>query len=159
LVFVMQKTGWGLGLLLMLGSAARAQVPALLPGRWQVYQISFLAAGTVPDSVRDHLDDPQVADLNFAIMDGRAQLVVDFQTDGSYQFSVTRDGERERTETGTYSVAGSMLQAHSPSAEGSSFNAQQLSKLSKRTLVLTFPVGPELPGVLEEIEYRRLKVR
>lgn len=124
-----------------------------------MYQISFLAAETVPDSVRDRLDDPQVADLNLAIMDGRAQLVVEFGTDGSYHFSVTRGGERIRTEVGTYSLIASTLQAHSPSAEGASFNGQQLSKLTKHTLVLTFPAGPTLPGVAEEVEYRRLKVR
>ncbi|MGI4743722.1 MAG: hypothetical protein ACRYG7_51875 [Janthinobacterium lividum] len=138
---------------------ACAQVPDLLPGRWEMYQISFLVPEMVPDSVRDHLDDPQVADLNLAIMDGRAQLVVEFGADGSYQFSVTRGGERVRAEAGSYGVAANTLQARSPGAESSSFNGQKLSKLTKRTLVLTFPAGPTLPGVAEEVEYRRLKVR
>lgn len=155
----MQKVGWCLGPLLLLVLPIWAQVPALLPGRWEMYQISFLAAETVPDSVRDHLDDPQVADLNLAIMDGRAQLIVEFGTDGNYQFSVMRGGERVRAEAGTYSVAAKTLQAHSPSAEGTSFNGQQLSKLTKRTLVLTFPAGPTLPGITEEVEYRRLKAQ
>lgn len=159
MAFPMQRAIWCLGPLVLLVLPVGAQVPALLPGRWEMYQISFLAADTVPDSVRDHLDDPQVADLNLAIRDGRAKLVVEFGTDGSYQFSVTRGGERVRAEAGTYSVAANTLQAHSPGAEGASFNGQQLSKLTKRTLVLMFPAGPTLPGVAEEVEYRRLKAQ
>lgn len=150
------KVGWWMAALLV-APAAQAQIPALLPGRWQVYQISFLAEESVPDSVRDRLDDPQVADLNVAIMQGEAQLVVEFRADGTYEFSITRGGQRTRSEMGTYALQNNSLQARSPAPDGSSFHDQHLAKLTKRTLVLTFPMGHELPGVVEEIEYRRLK--
>lgn len=152
------KAGWWIAALLVAPAAqAQAQVPALLPGRWQVYEISFLAEGAVPDSVRDRLDDPQVADLNVAIMRGEAQLVVEFRADGTYEFTITRNGWRTRSETGTYTLQNSSLQAHSPSPDGASFQGQHLARLTKRALVLTFPVGPKMPGVVEEIAYRRLK--
>jgi len=107
--------------------------------------------------VRDRLDDPQVADLNVAIMQGEAQLVVEFRADGTYDFAITRAGQRTRSEQGTYALQNSTLQARSASPDGTSFQGQHLARLTKRTLVLTFLVGPEMPGVTEEIEYRRLK--
>ena len=150
------KNGWWVAAMLV-APAAQAQVPTLLPGRWQVYEIGFLATGALSDSVRDRLDDPQVADLNVAIMRGEAQLVVEFRADGTYAFTITRDGERTRSETGTYTLQNNSLQARSPAPDGASFHGQHLARLTKRTLVLTFPVGPAMPGVVEEIAYRRLK--
>ncbi|TDN36403.1 hypothetical protein E4631_18450 [Hymenobacter sp. UV11] len=139
-----------------LAQKAPKEPPTLL-GRWQTRQIAFTATAATPDSVRDQLDDPEIADLNQAIFMGEAQLIVDFRADGSYQFTINRDGRQLRLETGTYSLANGHLQASSPgSADGSSFSDQQVLKLARRTLVLVFPVGPELPGVDEEIEYRRV---
>lgn len=139
-----------------LAQKAPKEPPTLL-GRWATRQIAFTATGAVPDSVRDQLDDPEVADLNQAIFMGEAQLLVDFRADGTYQFTINRDGKQLRFETGTYSVADGHLQASSPgSADGSSFSDQQVQRLARRTLVLVFPAGPQLPGVAEEVEYRRV---
>ncbi len=131
--------------------------PPTLLGSWQTRQIAFTATAATPDSVRDQLDNPDIADLNQAIFMGEAQLIVEFRADGSYRFTINRDGKQLRLETGTYSLANGHLQASSPgSADGSSFHDQQVLKLTRRGLVLVFPVGPELPGVDEEIEYRRV---
>jgi len=111
----------------------------------------------VPDSILHQMDNPQVADLNNALRMGEARAVVDFRPDGTYQFTLTRAGQTERSETGSYSVQHNMLVAQSPATEGgSSFNDQLLTRLTRRTLVVTFVVGPELPGVLEEVEYQRV---
>ncbi|RYY21240.1 MAG: hypothetical protein EOO36_01295 [Cytophagaceae bacterium] len=141
----------------MTASVAWAQVPALLPGRWEVYEVGFLASAFVPDSVRERLDDPQVADLNVAIQRGEAQLLVEFRPDGTYEFTIDRAGERVRTETGTYTLKNSELSAYSAEPDGSSIHNQHLVKVTKRTLVLAFPVGERLPGIMEEVEYRRSK--
>jgi hypothetical protein len=139
-----------------LAQKAPKEPPTLL-GRWQTRQIAFTATAATPDSVRDQLDNPDIADLNQAIFMGEAQLIVEFRADGSYQFTINRDGKQLRFETGTYSLAKGYLQASSPSsADGSSFHDQQVLKLTRRGLVLVFPVGPELPGVNEEVEYRRV---
>lgn len=139
-----------------LAQKAPKEPPTLL-GRWQTRQIAFTATAATPDSVRDQLDDPDIADLNQAIFMGEAQLIVEFRNDGTYQFTISRDGKQLRLETGTFSLANGHLQASSPgSADGSSFSDQRVLKLARRTLVLTFPVGPQLPAVDEEIEYRRV---
>ena len=139
-----------------LAQKAPKEPPTLL-GRWQTRQIAFTATAAVPDSVRDQLDDPEIADLNQAILMGEAHLLVEFRADGSYQFTITREGKQLRTETGTYSLTNGQLQASSPgSADGSSFSDQQVLKLARRTLVLGFPVGPAMPGVAQEVEYRRV---
>ncbi len=154
----MFKTTWCLALVLLASSATWAQVPPLLVGQWEARQISLIALQNAPDSVRERLDVPAIGDLNVAIMRGEERLLVDFRADGSYQFSVTRGAQLVRAETGTYSVAHDTLYASSPgSAGGSSFNEQRLSRLTRRGLSLVFLVGSELPGVVEEIEYRRLK--
>jgi hypothetical protein len=154
----MLKPKWCLPLLLLAAPAAWAQVPPLLVGQWEAREIGFVAQESVPDSVRDRLDDPQIGALNVDIMRGEAQLLVDFRADGSYQFSVTRNGQVVRAETGTYSVVHDTLYARSPnSPSGSSFNDQHLNRLTRRSLILTFWVGSELPSVTEEIEYRRRK--
>lgn len=146
----------GLGALL-LAAPARAQVPPALPGRWEARSIGFATTSAMPDSVRDHLDDPQVADLNQAIADGEAQLLVDFHPDGTYHFTIVRDGQLLRDEAGTYSLTDTLLLAQSPgSPDGSSFHEQQVRQLTRRLLVLAFPAGPALPGVEEEVEYRRV---
>jgi len=143
---------------LLSASGAWAQVPALLVGQWEMRQISFLAERAVPDSILHQMDNPQVADLNNAIRAGEARATVDFRPDGTYQFILTHAGRTERTETGSYSVQHNTLMAHSPATEaGSSFNDQLLTRLTRRTLVVTFVVGPELPEVLEEVEYQRVK--
>ena len=147
--------------LLLLAAPTLAQkapkVPPTLLGRWQTRQIAFTATAAVSDSVRDQLDNPEIADLNQAIFAGEAQLLVEFRADGSYQFTINRNGQQLRLETGTYSLAGGHLQASSPgSADGSSFHDQQVLKLTRRGLVLTFPAGPTLPGIEEEIAYRRV---
>ena len=139
-----------------LAQKATKEPPTLL-GSWQTRQIAFTTTAATPDSVRDQLDNPDIADLNQAIFMGEALLIVEFRADGSYQFTITREGKRLRTETGTYSLTNGQLQASSPgSADGSSFHDQQVLKLTRRGLVLVFPVGPELPGVNEEIAYRRV---
>ncbi len=139
-----------------LAQKAPKEPPTLL-GRWETRQIAFTVTAATPDSVRDQLDDPEIADLNQAIFMGEAHLLVEFRADGSYQFTITRNGQQLRTEAGTYSLTNGHLQASSPgSADGSSFHDQQVQKLARRTLVLTFPVGPQLPGAVEEVEYRRV---
>jgi hypothetical protein len=144
-----------LGAALLLGTSARAQVLPGLVGQWEAYEIGFTVAETVPDSVRERLNDPQTADLNHGLADGTAHLRVEFRADGSYQFVVTRGEEVVQNETGTYSVAKGQLRASS--AKGSSFDGQQIRKLSRRVLVLSFPMGEQMPGVEEEVEYRRAK--
>ena len=144
-----------LGAALLLGAPARAQVLPGLVGRWEAYEIGFTVAGTVPDSVRERLNDPQTADLNHGLAEGTAHLRVEFRADGSYQFIVTRGEEEMQHETGTYSVAQGQLRASSP--KGSSFDGQHIRKLSRRVLVLSFPMGKSMPGVEEEVEYRRAK--
>lgn len=142
---------------LLSGGSAQAQVPALLPGRWEMRQVSFLAEQAVPDSILHQMDNPQVADLNTALKAGKAHAVVDFRPDGTYQFTLVRAGQTEHAETGSYSVKDQVLLAQSPATPGgSSFNDQVLTRLTRRVLVVTFVVGPELPGVLEEVEYRRV---
>jgi len=143
---------WGAGLL-----AAQAQVPPLLPGRWELRQISFVANQTVPPDILERMDNPEVAELNQEMASGAAHLVVEFRPAGTYQFTVARAGQPNHTESGTYSVAAKTLLAQSPGlASGSSFDGQQLLALTRRRLVLQFLVGDELPGVLEELEYRRV---
>jgi hypothetical protein len=154
----MRKLNCCLLLLLLAAPAAWAQVPPLLVGQWEAREIGFVAQESVPDSVRERLDDPEVGALNVDIMRGEAQLLVDFRADGSYQFSVTRNGQVVRAESGTYSMVHDTLYARSPaSVGGSSFNDQHVSRLTRRSLILTFWVGSNLPGVTEEIEYRRRK--
>lgn len=146
---------WGAGLL-----AARpgwAQVPALLPGRWELRQISFVANQTVPPDILERMDNPEVAELNQEVAAGAAHLVVAFRPDGTYHFTVVRAGQPDRTELGTYSVSGKTLLAQSPGTEGgSSFDRQQLVEVGRRRLVIQFLVGDELPGVEEELVYRRV---
>ncbi len=150
---------WPLVAALLLAAPAQAQqIPAELIGHWEAYEIGFVPLGTLPDSVRDRLNDPQTADLNHAITEGTARLRVEFRADGGYLFTVTRGEEVVQSEIGTYSVVKGRLQASSPSSrDGSSFHDHQIRKLSRRVLLLAFPVGEYMPGVEEEVEYRRVK--
>jgi hypothetical protein len=149
---------WLLLLVILLAAPAHAQVLPGLVGQWQAYEIGFTVAETVPDSVRERLNDPQTADLNHGIAEGTAQLRVEFRADGSYRFVVMRGEETVQNETGTYSVAKGRLRASSPgSPSGSSFDGHEIRKLSRRVLLLSFPVGEQMPGVEEEVEYRRVK--
>jgi hypothetical protein len=143
---------------LLLAAPAHAQVPAELLGRWEAYEIGFTVPNALPDSVRDRLNDPNTADLNHALAEGTAHLRVEFRADGGYQFTVTRGEEVVQSEIGTYSVVKDRLRASSPSSRnGSSFDGHQIRKLSRRMLLLAFPVGDYMPGVEEEVEYRRVK--
>jgi hypothetical protein len=143
----------------LLGVAqARAQVPPSLVGQWEVSQISFTASQTVPPDILERMDNPEVAELNREMISGTAHLVVAFRADGSYQFTTVRSGQPNYTEAGTYTVSGKTLLAKNTDASGSSsFDHQQLVQVGRRKLVIEFPVGAELPGVLEEIEYRRVQ--
>jgi hypothetical protein len=146
---------WGSGLLA--AHPAWAQVPPLLLGRWQLHQISFIANQTVPPDILERMDNPEVAELNQEVAGGTAHLVVEFRSNGTYHFTVVRAGQPDRTEQGTYDVSGKTLLAQSPGTEGgSSFDRQQLVELTRRRLVIQFLVGDELPGVEEELEYRRV---
>jgi len=137
-------------------AAGRAQAPAQLPGRWQLRQISFVANQTVPPAILERMDNPEVAELNQEVAAGTARLAVVFQPDGTYQFTVARAGQPDRAETGTYTVRGNLLLAQSPATPGgSSFDNQTIKQVNRRKLVVEFLVGDELPGVLEEVEYRR----
>jgi hypothetical protein len=149
---------WLLLLVILLAAPAHSQVLPGLVGQWQAYEIGFTVAETVPDSVRERLNDPQTADLNHGIAEGTAQLRVEFRADGSYRFVVMRGEETVQNETGTYSVAKGRLRASSPgSPSGSSFDGHEIRKLNRRVLLLSFPVGEQMPGVEEEVEYRRVK--
>jgi len=133
------------------------KAPPTLIGRWETRQIRFSALDTPPDSVLSKLDDPDIIDLNDAIVAGTAHLVVEFRADSTYSFTIERDGQRLRTEAGRFSLARDQLSASSPSsADGSSFDDQQVQRLARRALVLTFAMGPGFPGVKEEVEYRRV---
>ncbi|HET9501993.1 MAG TPA: hypothetical protein VFO93_00530 [Hymenobacter sp.] len=143
---------------LLLTARAQAQVPAELLGRWEAYEIGFTVPNALPDSVRDRLNDPNTAALNHALAEGTTHLRVEFRADGGYQFTVTRGEEVVQSETGTYTVVKGRLQASSPSSRnGSSFDGHEIRKLSRRVLLLGFPVGEYMPGVDEEVEYRRVK--
>lgn len=143
---------------LLLAAPAQAQIPTELLGRWEAYEIGFTVPDALPDSVRDRLNDPATADLNHALADGTTHLRVEFRADGGYQFTVTRGEEVVQSETGTYAVVKGRLRASSPSSRnGSSFDGHQIRKLSRRVLLLAFPVGAYIPGVEEEVEYRRAK--
>ncbi len=142
---------------LLLAVAGRAQVPALLLGQWELRQISFVANQTVPPEILERMDNPEVAELNAEVAAGVAQLRVVFRPDGTYRFAVQQPGQPPRTEVGTYAVQGSQLLAQSPGIEGgSSFDGQRITQLTRRKLVIELVVGAELPGVVEEIEYRRV---
>lgn len=159
--FIIPKTNsyWRpLAAALLLAAPVQAQIPTELLGRWEAYEIGFTVPDALPDSVRDRLNDPATADLNHALADGSAHLRVEFRADGGYQFTVTRGAEVVQSETGTYAVVKGRLQASSPSSRsGSSFDGHQIRKLSRRVLLLAFPVGEYMPGVEEEVEYRRAK--
>jgi len=143
---------------LLAAAPAQAQVPALLLGQWEMRQISFVANQTVPPDIMERMDNPEVAELNQEVAAGVARLVVEFRPDGTYHFTVKQPGQPDRLETGTYAVRANVLLAQSPAtAGGSSFNQQRLVQVSRRRLVVEFPVGEELPGVVEEIEYRRVR--
>lgn len=138
--------------------SARAQVPALLLGQWEMRQISFVANHTVPPDIMERMNNPAVAELNQGVAAGVAHLRVEFRPDGTYRFTVQQPGQPARLETGTYTVRAHVLLAQSPgTAGGSSVNQQRLTQLSRRKLVVEFPVENELPGVVEEIEYRRVR--
>ena len=145
----------------LLVTPALAQKPPKAPptrlGRWKTRQIGFTITGATPDSVRDQLDNSEVAGLNQAMFYGEALLEVEFKADSTYEFTIMRGGETMRYETGTFSVRQGQLLANSPnSLDGSSFNDQKILKLARRSLVLAFPTGPQQPGVIEEIEYVRV---
>jgi hypothetical protein len=145
-------------MLLLKAGSVQAQVPPLLLGQWEMRQVSFLANQSVPPDILERMDNPEVAELNQEVAGGTAHLLVEFRPDGTYRFSVVRAGQPDRIETGTYSVSGKTLLAQSPATEGgSSFDGQELTQLSRRRLVVTFLVGAELPGVFEEVEYRRVQ--
>lgn len=137
---------------------AEAQVPALLLGQWEMRQISFVANQAVSHDIMERMDNPEVAELNQEVAAGAARLLVEFRPDGTYQFTVRRAGSPDHVEAGTYTVRARLLLAQSPATEGgSSFDQQRLTQLSRRKLVVEFPVGNTLPGVVEEIEYRRVR--
>jgi hypothetical protein len=143
---------------LLAAAPAKAQVPALLLGQWEMRQVSFVANQTVPPDIMERMDNPEVAELNQEVAAGVAHLLVTFLPDGTYLFTVRRAGAPDRLETGTYAVRANVLLAQSPAtAGGSSFDQQRLTQLSRRRLVVEFAVGKELPGVVEEIEYRRVR--
>lgn len=145
------------GASLLVAPPARAQVPPLLLGRWELRQISFVANQTVPPDILERMDNPEVAELNQEMAGGEARLVVDFRPDGTYTFTVVRAGQPGHTEVGTYGVSGKTLLSQSPdTAGGSSFDQQQLVALTPRRLIIRFLVGDELPGVEEELAYRRV---
>ncbi|MEJ7665946.1 MAG: hypothetical protein WKG07_43720 [Hymenobacter sp.] len=104
--------------LLALGLAAAgpaaAQTASLLPGRWAMRQISFIATQTVPPAMLERMDDPEVAELNQELRAGAAHLQVEFRADGTYQFTIARAGQPERLETGTYQLTASTLRAKAP---------------------------------------------
>lgn len=137
--------------------ALAQKAPPTLLGRWATYQIRFSAPGAVPDSTLAKLDNPDIIDLNGAMFTGEARLVVEFRPDSSYEFTIVRGGKNYRTETGTYSLRGTHLNASAPaSPDGSSFHDQQIQHLTRRNLVLSFSMGPGFPGVDEEVEYHRV---
>ena len=138
-------------------ASARAQVPAALLGQWELRQISFVTSQGADPDLLARMDNPEVAALNQDVAGGAAHLRVTFRPDGTYAFEVTRPGQPARNETGTYRVQGKTLFAQSPATEGgSSFDHQLLVQVSRRKLVVEFLVGEELPGVTEEVEYRRV---
>ena len=143
---------------LLAAATARAQVPALLLGQWEMRQISFVANQTVPPDIMERMDNPEVGELNQEVAADVAHLRVEFRPDGTYRFTVQRLGQPDRLETGTYTVHANVLLAQSPgTAGGPSFDQQRLIQLNRRKLVVEFPVGQDLPGVMEEIEYRRVR--
>jgi len=153
--FFLLGLAWEVGLLAVW--PAWAQVPPQLPGRWELRQISFVANQTVPPDIFERMNNPEVAELNREIAGGAAHLVVEFRPEGTYHFTIVRAGQPDYTERGTYSVADKVLLGQSPGmASGSSFDHQQVLALSRRRLVLQFLVGEELPGIIEELEYRRV---
>lgn len=142
---------------MLAASPARAQTPPLLTGRWEMRQISFVTDQAVPPDIMERMDNPEVAELNQEILGGVAHLTVEFRADGTYQFKVVRAGQPDHLELGTYTVSGKTLLAQSPGTEsGSSFDHQQLVALSRRQLIVRFLVGDDLPGVQEEVAYRRV---
>jgi hypothetical protein len=144
------------GLLLL--SRAHAQVPAALLGQWQLYQVSFVTDQGAAPELLARMDNPEVATLNREVTAGTSRLLVTFRPDGTYSFSIARPGQPVRNETGTYFVQNNTLFAQSPAtAGGSSFDHQRLVQVGRRKLVVEFLVGEELPGVTEEVEYRRPK--
>lgn len=161
---MLRKTGRLLVGLLGLGwgelraAPAQAQVPALLLGRWEVRQISFVTTQAVPPDLLARMDNPEVAELNQELAAGVASLVVAFRPDGTYSFTITRAGQPDQVESGTYTVKDQTLFAQSAAAgSGSSFDNQRLVQVSRRRLVVEFAVGSDLPGVQEEVEYRRVQ--
>ena len=145
-----------LAALLPATALAQADQPTLL-GRWETRQIGFSVPPTTPDSLLRQLNSPDLSDLNRAMRAGEALLVVNFKADGTYDFTIMRDGSTTRYETGTYTLRGTQLLAAAPgSADGSSFHDQQVQRLTRRDLLLTFPLGPAFPGIDEEVQYRRV---
>ena len=144
-------------LLLTTAAPAAAQIPAQLLGTWEMRQVAFVASQAVPPDLLARMDNPEVADLNREMAAGGAHLLVEFRADGTYTFTVTRPGQPTQQETGTYAVQNGLLTARSPAtAGGSSFDQQRLAQLSRRKLVVEFLVGEDLPGITEEVEYKRV---
>ena len=71
--------------------------------------------------------------------------------DGPFRIEGREGTYTLRTEAGSYALQAGWLTATSAAPDGSSFHDQHIAKLTRRTLVLTFPAGPEMPGVVEEI--------
>ena len=121
-------------------------------------QISFVATHPVAPELLARMDNPAVAALNQAVAAGEARLLVEFGPAGTYAFRISRAGQPDYLETGTYQLRADTLLAQSPgSAAGSSFHHQHVAQLTRRKLVVAFWVGDDLPGILEEIEYRRAR--
>jgi hypothetical protein len=149
-------SGFALGLPTC-AQAQHAKVSPTLLGSWQARHVGIKLPPALLDQTRRQVDVYGLRDLNQAVQLGEAHLTVNFRPDSTYTFVITRGGRTFRTEAGTFTMRRGRLLASAPtSPDGSSFHNQQLRHLARRTLVLSFPVGPELPGVHEEITYYRV---
>ncbi|GAA4501813.1 hypothetical protein GCM10023172_24190 [Hymenobacter ginsengisoli] len=100
----------------------------------------------LPSGILEQLDDCEVATLNQQLAGGTAQL------------AVSRSGPPARLDTETYTNRDkSLLAQSSGTQEGSSLAGQEVMQRSRCRPLVAFPVGTELPGITEEVEYRRIQ--
>ncbi|MFD1467449.1 hypothetical protein ACFQ48_04365 [Hymenobacter caeli] len=135
---------------------AAAQAPARLAGHWQALQISLVANHVVSHALQERMNDSALAVTNFELRHHTLEQVVEFRADGTYRYAQKSKSAPARTETGTYTVGKSVVEAQSPgAAEGSSFARWRIVRLGRRQLVLERPMWADSLRIGQQVEFRR----
>lgn len=126
-----------------------------LAGRWQQRETSFVARNGLTAAQQEQLNDSLTADLNTQLRKGQATMTLTLDPAGNYRYARQAKRAAGSAVAGTWHLSRDTLYLRAQTASPALPPMLRVVRLTRRVLVLEFPIWKPADQVYQQVRFRR----